>query len=523
MSTSDRSVDLVGGALLKPLLVLSLPIVLSNLLQVGYNIADTFWVGRLGQNAVTALGFSWPLVFLMISVGGGFSIAGSVLVAQNKGAGNDEQVDHVAGQTMGFVFAVAVVFSAIGYVLSPVLLPLVGTEVGTEVHRLAVEYTRTIFLGVPFVFGFFVFQSLLRGFGDTRTPLYLMAFGVALNVVLDPILILGFQDNVLFEALGLTGLQAELYAVTGFAGFGVQGAAIATVVARGIGALVGLGLLLGGYTGVTPAVLDFIPTWETIRQIVEVGAPASVEQSTRALGITAMTALVALAATEGAVAALSIGSRLTSLVFLPAIGLARGTETAVGQNLGADQPDRAERAVYLAGAILAVAMAVVSVVIYLGAEPIVAVFITGEGAAQVVDVGVEYLRIVAPTFVFLAVFRVVSGGFRGSGSTRTAMVFSILSLWAFRLPPAYALIVWENMGATGMWYAIAFSNVVTLIAAGGWFLRGTWREAVINEEAGPGPSVDVGPTEEHGDDEGAADEPEPAPNPDPATEREVDD
>lgn len=501
MSTKDRSVDLVGGALLKPLLVLSLPIVLSNLLQVGYNLADTFWVGRLGENAVTALGYSWPLVFLMISIGGGFSVAGSVLVAQNKGAGNTDRVDHIAGQTLGFVFAVSVVFSAIGYVLSPTLLPLVGTVPGTEVHQIAVEYTRTIFLGVPFVFGFFIFQSLLRGFGDTRTPLYLMAFGVALNVILDPILILGFQDNVLFTALGLSGLQTHLYELTGFAGMGVQGAAVATVFARGTGALVGLGLLLGGYTGVTPAVRDLVPQPDTVKKIVRVGAPASVEQSMRALGVTAMTALVSLAATPGGVAALSIGSRLTSLVFLPAIGLARGTETAVGQNLGAGQTDRAERAVHLAGAMLAGVMALVSVIVFWFAEPIVSIFITGPGAAQVISVGVDYLHIVAPTFAFMAVFRVVSGGFRGSGSTRTAMVFAILSLWAFRIPPGYALIVWEGMGASGMWYAIAASNVITLIAAGGWFLRGTWKEAVVEdgpeeslEPEGPGPDPPGEPT-----------------------------
>lgn len=489
VSTSDRSVDLVGGALLKPLLVLSLPIVLSNLLQVGYNLADTFWVGRLGENAVTALGFAWPLVFLMISVGGGFSVAGSVLVAQHKGAGNEEETDHVAGQTLAFTVIVAAVFSAVGFVLAPTLLPLVGTVPGSEVHRLAVEYTRTVFLGVPFVFGFFIFQSLLRGWGDTRTPLYLMAFGVALNVLLDPILILGFRDNVLFEALGFSGLQSSLYAATGFAGFGVQGAAIATVIARGIGALVGMGLLLSGWVGLTPDLRDLVPDPDTIKQIVRVGAPASVEQSTRALGVTAMTALVALSATGGAVAALSIGSRITSLVFLPAIGLARGTETAVGQNLGADQTNRAERAVYLAAGILILVMGVVSLVVYLNASAIVSVFITGEGAAQVVSVGTEYLQIVAPTFALMAAFRVVSGGFRGSGSTQTAMAFSILSLWAFRIPPAYVLIVVFGFGATGMWWGIAFSNVVTLLVAGAWFLRGTWKEAVVDR--GPGEDTEV--------------------------------
>src|SRR6056297_1568377 len=193
--------------MLKPLLVLSLPIVLSQLMQVGYNLADTFWVGRVGENAVSALSFSWPLVFLMISIGGGFTVAGTVLVAQNKGAGNDDRVDHVAGQTIAFVTLLSVVFSAVGYLVAPVLLPLIGTTPGTEVHALSVSYTRTIFLGVYFMFGFFIFQALLRGWGDTKTPMYLMAFGVVLNVLLDPFLIYGFTNNQLFEVLGATGLE----------------------------------------------------------------------------------------------------------------------------------------------------------------------------------------------------------------------------------------------------------------------------------------------------------------------------
>ena len=229
--TPNRAVNVTDGALLKPLVVLSLPIVLTNVLQVGYNLADTFWVGRLGQPAVTALSFSWAIVFLIISLSLGFSVAGTVLVAQHKGAGNIDRVGHVAGQTISVVVGVSIVFSIVGFALAPNLLELVGAVPGSEEHRLSVEYTRTMFAGIQLIFGFFVFQSLLQGWGDTRTPLYLMAFGVALNVFLDPFFILGFQDNVLFAWVGLEGLEATLYEATGFAGFGVQGAALATIVA----------------------------------------------------------------------------------------------------------------------------------------------------------------------------------------------------------------------------------------------------------------------------------------------------
>jgi putative MATE family efflux protein len=477
---STRDVNLTDGDLLKPLLVLSLPIVLSQLLQVGYNLADTFWVGRLGQEAVSALSYSWPLVFLMISIAGGFTVAGTILVSQNKGAGNDDRVDYAAGQTIAFVSVVALAFSVLGYVLSPWLVDLVGATPGTAEYRLAVEYTRTIFVGVLFMFGFFIFQALLRGWGDTRTPLYVMALGVALNVVLDPFLILGFEGNVLLSWLGLDGLQSWLYATTGFAGFGVQGAAIATVVSRGVGALLGFFWLFSGKVGIHLSLSDVVLDWSMVKRIVSLGAPASVEQSTRALGITVLTALVAFAG-DDAVAALGIGNRINSLVFLPALGLARGTETVVGQNLGTEQAGRARKAVLYSSAIVAAVLALVGVVAYVFAAPLTSLFIAD--APDVVTLGADYLRIIGPTFLFIGVFQVVQGAFRGSGSTRLAMAFAILSLWVFRLPPAYLFQETFGMGAGGVWLAIAVSNVLSMVAAVAWFSRGTWTGNVVADES----------------------------------------
>jgi len=503
---SQRDVDLTGGGLLKPLLVLSLPIVASQLMQVAYNLADTFWVGQLGQAPVSALSYSWPIVFLVISVAGGFSVAGTTLVAQNKGAGNDDRVNHVAGQTIAFVVLTSAVLSVVGWLLAPLLVELIGAAPGSQEYVLAVEYTRTILLGVFFVFGFFMFQALLRGWGDTTTPMYLMLFGVVLNVVADPFLVLGFQNNLLFEVLGLQGLQSSLYAATGFAGFGVQGAAIATVASRGVAALVGMALLFSGRLGIQLTVDDLRLKLATVRKIVRIGLPASVDQSTRALGITVLTAIVAIAG-DDAVAAFGIGNRLNSLVFLPAIGLAQGTATVVGQNLGADQAERAERAVYYAAGLIAVVLAGVAAVAFTFAEPIVAVFIPGE--PDVIAIGAQYLYIVAPSFLFLGVYRVTASAFRGSGNTRTAMVFTILSLWVFRVPPAYILLTYFDMGAAGVFWATALSNVATAVVALAWFTRGTWKERVVEDDdpgagASPEPGIE-GPEAAGADGEGTDD------------------
>ncbi|QIB75701.1 MATE family efflux transporter [Halogeometricum borinquense] len=478
-----RAVNITDGPILKPLLVLSIPIVLTNMLQVAYNLADTFWVGRLGQDAVSALSFSWAIVFLIITLAAGFTVAGTVLVAQNKGAGNLDRISDVAGQTIAFVVALSVVFSVVGYALAPWLLQLIGATPGTEVFRLSITYTRTMFLGIPFVFAFFIFQSLLQGWGDTKTPLYLMLLGVILNVVIDPFLILGFQDNLLFEVTGLTTLQSNLYAATEFGGFGVQGAAIATITARGIGAVIAVGLLLSGRVGIHLAPSDFVLTRETVSKIFTIGAPASIEMSTQSFGITVMTALVALAGAE-AVAAFGIGTRITSLVVLPALGLARGTETAVGQNLGAKQAGRAKQAVFASAGIIAGVLVVISVLVYFNAATIVSIFITGQEAATVIAIGADYLRVVGVTYVFLGVFYVVQGAYRGSGSTRLAMIFGIIGLIVLRVPPAYALVAWFDMGAMGVWYGIATANVLIVMLSGVYFLRGTWTEGVVDRERG---------------------------------------
>ena len=463
-------------------MLLSIPIVLSQLLQVAYNLIDTYWVGQLGAEAVSMISFAWPIIFLMISLASGFTVAGTTLVSQNEGAGNDSAVNHVAGQTIAFTIGSSLVIAVLGYVLSPTLVALVGATPGSAVFAGAVTYTRTMFLGIYLMFGFFMFQALLRGYGDTVTPMYLMAFGVVLNTILDPFLIYGFTDNALFGLLGLGGLEATLFDLTGFTGFDVQGAALASLIARGLGALVGLWLLLSGRVGIDIALADLAPDRETIAQIVRIGAPSSAEQSMRALGVTALTALIAIAGPD-AVAAFGIGNRLNSLVFLPAIGLAQGTATAVGQNLGAAKIDRARRSVFLSAEVIAVTLVIVSALAFVFARPVVAIFVTGPGAETVIDVGASYLRIIGPTFLFLGVFRVINGAFKGSGNTKTSMGLSILSLWVFRLPLAYVLLVPLNMGAIGVWYAIAFSNVASAAAASAWFLRGTWTETVIQEHA----------------------------------------
>ena len=486
---NDRAVNVTDGTLFKPLLVLSAPIVLSQMLQVGYNLADTYWVGRLGEDALAALTYSWAIVFLMVSIGGGLTVAGTVLVSQYKGAEDFRKSHHVAGQTLSFVTVVAIVFGIVGFVLSPVLIRLVGAEPGTPSFTYAVNYTRIIFVSVGFMFWFFIFDALSRGWGDTRTPLYLMVVSVTINVVLDPFLILGFSENPLFAWVGATGLEASLYAQTGFDGWGVEGAAVATVIARGVAAIAGLYLLFSGRVGLEPTLSDLWLDLPTVKKIVEIGAPIATEQGFRSSGIAVLTALIALAGTD-AVAAYGIASRLSSLLFLPALGLARGTEAVVGQNLGAQQVGRAWRAVKLSSIVVAGIFVVVIGAAYPFAEQITGIFIDSDQGRQVVIYSAAYITISGPSYIFMGVFQVLLGGLRGSGSTRAAMILSIQELWVYRIPISAVAILYFDMGIYGVWYAIALSYVISAITTGLWFMRGTWTESVVDDDPTPVPSSD---------------------------------
>ncbi|MFB6267821.1 MAG: MATE family efflux transporter, partial [Halodesulfurarchaeum sp.] len=320
---------------------------------------------------------------------------------------------------------------------------------------------RIFFLGQPFLFGFFVFSALMRGYGNTRTPMRVMGISVFLNVVLDPFLIFGWGP---------------------FPAMGIEGAAVATIFARAVATAIGVYILFLTSVGPTVRVHHLAPEFDTISKIVRVGVPSATEQSMSALAMITLTAMVTSFA-PSVVAAFGLGNRLISLVFLPALGLGRATNTMVGQNLGAKKADRAQQAVHLAATGAAGLLIVVAIIAALFPEPIIAVFMRGDTVqgAETIRLGAEYLRIRAIEFGFIGVLQVLLGAFRGAGNTKTAMGISIITLWLGRVPTVFYLAFSAGLGATGIWIGMALGNIVGAVVAVAWFSRGTWRRAIIDE------------------------------------------
>jgi putative MATE family efflux protein len=469
--------DLTSGDIARPLFYLSLPIVVTNLLQTAYNLADTFWLGQFSTEALAAISFAFPMVFLLISLGMGLSVAGSVLVAQHTGAEEEERAEYAASQTVTFSLLGSLLLGAVGYLLVGPFLSLLGAS--PDVLPLATSYMQVISLGLPFMFGFFVFVALMRGYGDTITPMLVMFGSVVLNIAIDPILIFGFDGNPLFTMLGLGGLQSQLFAATGYVGSGIQGAAIATVFSRSLALVVGLYIMFGSARGVQIHLSQMRPDFDFLRRLLAIGIPASIEGTGRALSVNLLLIVVGMFPTT-VVAAYGIGVRVFSVIFLPAIAVARGVETMTGQNIGAGKEARAEKAANVAAVAMFVILSLAGVLAYVGANPIIAVFTDDP---EVIRVGADFLYWVAPTFGFIGIMRSYTGSFRGAGETLTSAAISVLMLAVIRLPFAYFASQSWGYGSTGIWMAFTVSNVAGAAIAYLWYRRGTWRDGSLTRRA----------------------------------------
>ncbi len=438
-------------------MALALPIVGANVLQTVYQLIDTFWVGRLGPAAVAAVSVSFPPLFVMIALGGGLAIAGAILVAQHYGAGDARAVDHVSAQTLLSVGVVSVILSVAGYLLTGPLMRLFAPD--ATVEAMGASYLRISFLGMVAVFLYFVVQSLMRGVGDVKTPLYIVAGTVVLNFILDPLFILGWGP---VPALG------------------VGGAALATVFTQGLSAVVGIWVLLKGRYGIHLHVADLKPDFPLIKKIMGLGIPSSLEQSARGLGMSVMVLLVTGFGTT-VTAAYGIGVRVLSFVIIPALGLSMATTTLVGQNIGAGRPERAVETGWTSAKVAFLSMTVAGAVIWIFGPGIIRIFVPD--SPQVVAIGARFLRIMALFFGLMGVQQTLTGALRGAGATGAALVLTLVQLWVFLFPTAWILSQRTGLGPTGIWWAYPVSNTLGAALAFGWFRRGRWQKPVIERGA----------------------------------------
>jgi len=444
--------DLTKGSISKNLWFLALPMILGLLSETALGLIDMFYVGRLSPQAIAAVSMARMLSWTLMIFAEGICIASTAMVARFYGAGERGMTNRVANQSILLGITSSIFFGLLGCYFSEDLLRLVGAE--PEVIRIGLTYTRITFLGSITMFLILMCDALLRGVGNTVLPMKIFAFTCALTAVIDPILIFGLGP---FPRLEVTG------------------AACANVFSRGLGAIVVLYLLSRKTSRVQISMKKPKVELDLMWRLIKIGIPGTLRLALWSLADLVMIKVIALFGTF-AVASYGIGLRLESLVFMIGISVAASSTTLVGQNLGASQPDRAEKSAWVATAHNACILGLVTLFYVFAASPLVALFTKDP---EVIRIGTLYLQITAASYVFRGAGYVLGSSLNGAGDTVSPLVITALGMYLIKLPLAYFLSINLHWGITGIWVAIVVSFLFNALALIFWFMRGKWKTKKI--------------------------------------------
>lgn len=446
--------DITEGPLSRALVVLALPLVAQNLVQVANQVIDVFWLGRLAEGAVAGVGLVIPLIGVVYAALFIAYVGTQVVVAQRFGAGDRPGARRAAGNGFLLATVLGLGVGGITLVLAPVLVGVLDPS--ATVGRFAIPYLTVYALGLPVLFAADGVEAGLVGVGDARATFMLNGVAVVVNIVLDPVLIFGWF---------------------GFPALGVRGAALATIIGYGTGLALGIVMVVRGRQGLvyTRAALRVDPT--TLREIFDIGMPNGAQTLGQQGARLAVVAVVATVAGSAGLAAYTVGARVATVAVVPALGLQQAAQSVVGQNLGAGDTDRARRATWLGVAIAVGGLGLVGAGQWAVPSALAHLFVpdaTTVGMALTID----YLRILAYGYPAIGATYLFLAGFNGARRTRTSLVATLLQYWAVRVPVAAVGAIMLGHGVYAVFWAVTLSNVVAAFATG-WYYRYRTRAGML--------------------------------------------
>ena len=447
MSLRTQTIALTEGPLLKGLLMLAWPMMVSALLQNLQTVIDLFWVGRLGSSAVAALTIGGTVLMMLFPVVMGLSTGTVAIVSRCVGAGRLDEAAESAGQSLMAALAVGVLAGLAGWHSADGLCGLMGGS--GDVRVLGADYLRISFVGSAPIFVLFVGSSILQSSGNTVIPMYAMVLSNVINLLLAPVFI-----------FGLLGVPA----------LGVKGAAWAAVVAEIVAVAIVLQALTSGRGGLKILNAHWRPQWAIAWRVIRIGIPSSGQMLSRSLMSGVLMRIVASCG-MATVAGYGIAARFHMVLLMPAFVLGNAAATVVGQNLGAGRPERARRAAWLAVLIDLIVMAVSAAVLVTWAPALVRVF---DPNPEVVRAGVSYLRVTSFFYVFAAFSIVLGRALQGAGDTLSPMVTTIIGLWGVQVPLAFLMARLVTPAMLGIWWSVSIALTVNGLMVALWFQTGRW-------------------------------------------------
>jgi len=442
-TTERLGTDPLGKLLLR----LSLPSIGSMVVISLYNLVNTFWVAKLGYQAVAALTVVMPFLVFCMAIGAGTGVGVNAFSSRKFGERNPEAANRAAGQAIFLSIVLGVIFILLTNLLPAQILRLCGAT--PDIMDLGITYISMLGFALPLFFFSMISRNIYHASGDTFRPMIFTLFAQLINVVLDPFLIFGLWI---------------------FPEMGVRGAALATVISSGIGGLLALGYILSGRTAYRLRFNHLIPRFPIIKDIYRVGLPSMLMEATESI-VFALFNNVAAGFGSLTLAAIGIASRIADLAFMPVIGTAHGMLPIIGFSLGAKLWDRLWKTVRLAAIWLAGMMALATILLEIFPAQIVSVFNSDPALLAIAVPGMRIfcssLALVGPTIIFITTFQGLSKG-------KDAMFLSLARQFIFFVPGLYLLA--HFLGLTGVWIVLPISDTLGFTASGLWLWR-TYRKS----------------------------------------------
>ncbi len=445
--------DYTQGSLRVAIVLLAIPMILELSLESVFAVVDMFFVGRLGKNAIQTVGLTEAVISLIYSVAIGLSTAATAMVARRVGEKNNEAAGHAGAQSILISLVVTLFTSAAGLIWAPDILRIMGAS--PEVVTEGASFTRIMLGGSVVIILLFLINGIFRGAGNASIAMKSLWLASLLNIILCPCLINGYGP---FPELGLNG------------------AAIATTIGRGVGVCYQCWHLFKGKGIIRLKAVHFRFDLPVIRSLITIAWPATLQFIIASGSWIVLTWLVAHTGGTEASAGYQVAIRNVVFFILPAWGLSNAAATLVGQNLGANQPERAAQSVVLTARYNAIFMAGVTALFLFFAMPIINIFTKDPVVAKF---GAEALMIIGSGYIFYGIGMVMIQALNGAGDTRTPTVINLVGFWFFQIPLAYVLSTVFKTGPIGAFIAIPVAETAIALIAWYYFRKGAWKKVKV--------------------------------------------
>ncbi len=418
----------------KGLIKMALPLMMFSLISSLYNIVDAFWVGQLGENQVGGVAVIGPIMNCALAFSTGLSVAALSLISRSIGERNSEKGNVFATHSMALSIVLGLLLGVISYVFAPILLDWMKTP--AEIYEYGLIYFRVMAADYVFLFILANFQAIRQGGGDSKTPVWVNSISAILNAILDPIFI--FVLN-----------------------WGVFGAAVATVLSKIIVIPYAVKILMKNDAITRIDFKKYKIKFIVLKQIIFVAIPASIGQFLSAFGFVMMNKyVVSYGAT--AISAYGVGSKISSLAYIPSNGVGSALATFIGQNIGAGNIERIKecyrKSMHLIGGI-----AVIMTITGWAMAGMLVNLLVKDASTDLMSMATEYVYYSVGTVFFMGWFNSLSGSFDGSGNTKYTLIISMIRLWGLRIPMIVIFERFTTLGISGIWWSMILSNLIICI------------------------------------------------------------